>query len=104
MVNYQYFYAGTYVVTVDHQEFVVRYGEIMKMYGTLKVGDKVSGGEKIALVGLMNTGSSMLHLEKYSGKLSGPFSVSSSYPYQRRGDLLNPTNFIHSLSGSYPNS
>ena len=104
VVNYQYFYEGTYVLTIDHHEFVVRYGEIMKMYGSLKVGDKVSGGDKIALVGLMNNGSSMLHLEKYSGKLSGPFSVSSAYPYQRRGDLVNPTSFIRSLTGSYPNS
>ena len=102
IINYQYFYEGTYVVTVDHQEFIIRYGEIKKMYSDLKVGSAVQAGQKIALVGLLAESlSSMLHLEKYSGKLTGPFWVEYG-PYQRRADLIDPTQFIKSLEGAWP--
>lgn len=100
VVNYQYFYEGSYVVTLDHQRFVVRYAEVKKMYGSLRVGDTVQSGQKIGLVAMLLSGSSMLHLEKYTGKLSGPFYVPSSYPYHRRKDLVNPTTFVHSLENS----
>lgn len=100
VVNFQYFYEGSYVVTVDHQRFVVRYAEVKKMYGSLRVGDAVQSGQKIGLVAMLLSGSSMLHLEKYTGKLSGPFYVPSSYPYHRRKDLVNPTSFVHSLENS----
>lgn len=103
ILNFAYFYEGTYVITVDHKDFVIRYGEVKKMYGNLDVSHKVKGGQKVGVVGYLWSGSSMLHLEKYTGKLVGPFLVTSAYPYQRRRDLVDPTRFIRSLEGAWPN-
>ena len=103
ILNFAYFYEGTYVITVDHKNFVIRYGEVKKMYGNLDVNHKVKGGQKVGVVGYLWSGSSMLHLEKYTGKLVGPFLVTSAYPYQRRRDLVDPTRFVRSLEGSWPN-
>ena len=105
IIDYDYFYDGTDAVVVHHGEFVVRYGEVRQMYGTLKVGDAVHAGEKIALIAtLYSSGKSMLHFEKFSGKLRGSLTNTSRYPYQRRQDLINPTRFIRSLEGTYPPS
>lgn len=102
IIDYDYFYDGTDAVVVHHDTFIVRYGEVRQMYGNLQVGNTVSAGEKIALVGTFySSGESMLHFEKFSGKLRGPLTHRGKPPYQRRSDLINPTGFIRSLEGSY---
>ena len=102
ILSYAYFNEGTYVITVDHRDFVIRYGEVKKMYGGLKVGESVKSGEKIGIIGALPGSPSMLHLEKYTGQLTGPFWQSSN-PYRRRGDLVDPTSFVESLEGLWPN-
>ena len=100
IVDYYPFYEGTDCVVVIHKDgFVVRYSEIKGMNG-FKIGSKVKKGQKITKVGLLASGSSMLHFEKYSGKLNGPLTVRENWPYQRRGDLQNPTKSL--LAWPYP--
>jgi hypothetical protein len=48
----------------------------------------------IAYVGQLQSGSSMLHFEMYSGAGSGRLTVRSNTPYQRRADLIDPTNHL----------
>ena len=91
------FYSGTDALEVDHGTFIARYGEILPgsvPHGLDQVGATISRGEMIASVGRLNSGSSMLHLELYSGTESGPLTVGSNAPFQRRNDLLNPTDFL----------
>lgn len=104
ILGYYYFYEGSYVIDIDHHQFIIRYGEVSNMTSFLNVGDQVEAGKSIGLVGLLYSGSSMLHLEKYTGKLTGPFYVGTAQPFQRRQDLINPTNFVKSLEGAWPSS
>lgn len=103
IIAYEYFTNGTYAISVDHDRFVIRYGEVRSMWGNLKIGSIVKPGQKIGIVGLHygTKNQSMLHLEKYTGKVTGPLTQSVP-PYQRRRDLVNPTRFIQSLKGHYP--
>jgi len=39
-------------------------------------------------------GMSMLHLELYSGKVTGPLTNPSNKPYLRRSDLIEPTSIL----------
>lgn len=91
-----YFYTGTNALEVNHPGVgVVRYGEIdKKKVVKLKAGDHVRAGDVIAYVGRLDSGSSMLHFELYSGKGKGPLTVRGNPPYQRRSDLVNPTSFM----------
>jgi murein DD-endopeptidase MepM/ murein hydrolase activator NlpD len=86
------FYSGTDALEVTHTSFVVRYGEIQN--AKVKTGDKVKKGQLIAEVG----GLRMLHFEMYQGNVSGPLTVRSRKPYQRRSDLLDPTTYLQSWS------
>jgi murein DD-endopeptidase MepM/ murein hydrolase activator NlpD len=94
-----YFYTGTNALEVSHPGVgTVRYGEI----DTHKVvhlagGSHVKCGQVIAYVGRLDSGSSMLHFELYSGKSSGALTVRGNPPYQRRRDLVNPTSFMDRL-------
>lgn len=93
------FYSGTWALEVDHGTFVARYGEIGA--GSVpaaldKAGAVVSRGERIASVGRLESGSSMLHLELYSGAETGKLTVRGNAPFQRRSDLLDPTAFLDS--------
>lgn len=95
-----YFYLGTNALEVDHGKFgVVRYGEISSAkVKHLGAGHRVKKGEVIAYVGLLDgLGWSMLHFELYKGTRSGPLTVVSNPPYQRRSDLVNPTKFMEHL-------
>jgi murein DD-endopeptidase MepM/ murein hydrolase activator NlpD len=93
-----FFYLGTNALEVDHPGVgVVRYGEIdMHKVVGLKAGDKVKAGDVIAYVGLLSTGSSMLHFELYTGAAKGPLTVRTP-PLQRRSDLKNPTTLMEQL-------
>jgi murein DD-endopeptidase MepM/ murein hydrolase activator NlpD len=94
-----FFYLGTNALEVTHPGVgVVRYGEIdMHKVVHLKAGDKVKMGDVIAYVGLLSTGSSMLHFELYTGKLKGGLTDRGNPPVQRRRDLENPTTFMEQL-------
>ena len=89
------FYSNTYALEVDHAGFLVRYGEIMKdsVPANLdKAGAKIKAGQIIATVGELESGSSMLHFEMYSGTQTG--SLTGKGPFKRRSDLLNCTDFL----------
>jgi len=94
-----YFYSGTNALEVDHPGIgVVRYGEIsISKAVRLKGGDRVKAGEVIAYVGRLESGSSMLHFELYSGKAKGSLTVGQG-PYMRRRDLINPSTLVDELS------
>lgn len=93
------FYSGTDALEVKHTGgFVVRYGEISGLAAGLKRGSKVTRGQLIAYVGQLNSGSSMLHFEMYSGSETGRLTVRSNKPYQRRSDLVDPTSHLDQAS------
>jgi murein DD-endopeptidase MepM/ murein hydrolase activator NlpD len=93
-----FFYLGTNALEVNHPGIgVVRYGEIdMHQVVKFKAGDKVKQGDVIAYVGLLSTGSSMLHFELYDGSAKGPLTVHVP-PFKRRKDLVNPTKLMEQL-------
>lgn len=94
-----FFYEGTNALEVRHPGIgVVRYGEISIVKKVnLKAGDHVKAGDHIAYVGMLDSGSSMLHFELYSGKATGGLTDRSNPPYQRRRDLLNPSSLVDKL-------
>ncbi|MEM7440211.1 MAG: SH3 domain-containing protein [Pseudomonadota bacterium] len=90
-----HFYSGTNALEVDHGHFIVRYGEIMP--GSVpsnfnKKGAFIAAGEIIAKVGRLESGSSMLHFEMFSGSKSG--TLSGTNKFRRRSDLLDCTDFL----------
>ena len=94
------FYDGTNELEINHPGIgVVRYGEVSSSRViTFKEGDPVKAGQLIAYVGFLDTlKKSMLHFELYAGTASGPLTVRSNLPYQRRKDLKNPTDLMDKL-------
>lgn len=101
ILDYYVFYQGTYAVVVEHgkNENIVRYGEVAwedSVANAAAAHHPLLGGRRIAKVGTLYSGASMLHFELYSGSQSGNLST-SQLPYRRRSDLLNPTALIKSL-------
>jgi len=99
--KYKNFYHQTHALVVIHTGgFVVRYGEVSPsgLAPGLKVGSKVKSGQFIAYVGQLSGGSHMLHFELYTGTESGKLTVRSNKPYQRRADLVDPTNYLDNAS------
>jgi murein DD-endopeptidase MepM/ murein hydrolase activator NlpD len=100
IIQKPYEFAGeTFALEIDHSDFIVRYGEIQKeLPPGLGVGKTVKRGQLIAYVGKFVTEEHdikhMLHFEMYSGEESGPLSDKLNPPYQRRGDLMDPTSFL----------
>lgn len=92
------FYLGTQALEIDHGDMVVRYGEISHVAAGIIPGANVKRGQVVAYVGELTFKSgnkmSMLHLEAYKGTLTGPLTVRASKPYQRRGDLFDPTKLL----------
>lgn len=90
-----YFYSNTYALEIKHSDGrVVRYGEITKIVPAgIRVGARVTRGQVIAWVGRLKSGSSMLHLEIYSGAVSGSLTQAGD-KYKRRSDLINPTSIL----------
>ena len=107
------FYEGTYALEVKHAGgFVVRYGEIAALInGKLNTdlakkmkaiqqnqtnGSPVHPGQTIAYMAKVNSGccTSMLHFELYKGTLMGVSLNQPGNKYQRRKDLLNPTEYL----------
>ena len=87
------FYRGTYAIEVQHTNFIARYCEIKKTAQGVRKGSQVQKGQVIAYVGKMYY-SSMLHFEIYRGDATGPLTQRNNPPYQRRSDLLDPTDCL----------
>ena len=89
-----YFYENTYALEVRHAGgFVVRYGEVTGRAGPgVASGRRVSIGQVVGYVGKTSHPKPMLHFEMYSGARTG--SLSGSNKYQRRSDLMNPTQYL----------
>jgi len=90
------FYNGTWSVVVDHDDFVVRYGEVQaSLPAGVAPGQRVTRGQIIAKVGRMqHIVHSMLHFEMFSGDVDGNLTDRSRKPYMRRSDLLDPTPYL----------
>lgn len=89
------FYDVVYALEVKHDSgVVVRYGEIRQSVPRgISAGARVSKGQVIGYVGLMTSGSSMLHFEMYEGTVNGELTTGSG-PYRRRSDLMDPSPFL----------
>lgn len=92
------FLQNTVALEVDHGCFIARYCEMSHAVPTLnRAGAAVKKGETVGFVGQL-TNSSMLHLELYSGSEAGSLTNRNNPPFQRRADLLNPTDFLKAAS------
>ena len=85
-----YFYLGSYSLTVRHRYFVVRYGEIKD---EPVANRNVKRGDTIGHVGNVGQGF-MLHFEMFAGTETGHLTVYNDPPWNRRKDLMNPTPFL----------
>lgn len=86
------FFRGTYALEVQHPQFIARYCEIAARV-EVKVGDIVVEGQVIAYVG-DQPGNDMLHLEFFTGELTGDLSQGSTPPYDRRGDVFDGSEYL----------
>lgn len=96
--NLYYFYQGTYAVEIEHPGgYIARYGEITGRRATgIRPGLEVTKGQRVGFIGRVNSGCCrpMLHFELYAGTMEGDLTDSSESIFQRREDLLDPTNFL----------
>jgi murein DD-endopeptidase MepM/ murein hydrolase activator NlpD len=89
------FYDVVYAIEVQHTSGLFRYGEISHAPEGIKPGATVKAGQVIGFVGkMLSVPASMLHLEMYTGKGSGPLTARDHQPYLRRADLVDPTAFL----------
>lgn len=93
------FYGGTNAIEVDHGTFIARYGEVAKETISVKNQEEVRRGQIIGKVGqLEGLNISMLHLEMYGTTedptVSGKGLTQKTLPFQRRSDLIDPTDSI----------
>jgi murein DD-endopeptidase MepM/ murein hydrolase activator NlpD len=94
-----YFYSGTYAIEIRHGNLLLRYGEIA---GDSYAGGKpVKKGQLIARVGLLKSGSSMLHLEIYTNGASTA-SLSGGGSYKRRSDITDPAPYLNIWKNNIP--
>lgn len=95
--GHYYFYQGVFAVEVKHPNFIARYGEVLGTppKGVLK-GNNVVAGQTVGLIGKVNSGCClpMLHFEMYKGTSRGPLSRYRSPPYDRRPDVMDPTDYV----------
>ena len=98
------FFEGTRALEVRHDAgFVGRYCQIGRDLGTgLRQGDRVTRGQVIAYVGRLRSESPALHFEMYEGTESGELSNRRNGPFQRRADLMNPTDYLTRWECSLP--
>ena len=99
VINVYPFYCKTYAIEVNHGTFIARYGEVdpHKPNIFVKSGQQVKRGDSLGKVGHLvgiKVPSDMLHLELYATtenpKITG-LTQETHAPYQRRGDLFDPT-------------
>lgn len=99
------FYGGTSALEVRHGDGkIARYGEISKIVPAgIGPAAAVTQGQVLAKVGLLDSGSSMLHLELYGGTATGRLTQPGTR-YMRRSDLIDPTPYLDAarLAGQAP--
>lgn len=85
---------STGVLEVRHGDIIVRYGEIRE--GSAVRGPTVRKGQQICVVGRLDSGSSMLHLEIYTNGANtrDPLTIMHRRPYWRRADVTNPSPYL----------
>jgi hypothetical protein len=92
------FYLGTWAIEVDHGTFIACYGEVSPKNIKVKRNDLVKRGDPLGVVGqLQGLSFSMLHLEMYStteSPLTTALTQRTKPPFQRRNDLMDPTDSI----------
>jgi len=112
IIAHREFYLNTNQIIVKHKNFIARYGEVRPngkgIVSDLKVGSKVKKGQHIGYVGKLvfesGTVMHMLHLELYTSAISGStLTVKANKPYQRRSDLINPTEILNKAKNNLPN-
>lgn len=95
-----------YSVIIEHNEYIVRYGEVSKDVAEgIYPGATVSEGQLISTLAKNNKGGAMLHFEMYNKDATGFLSQKNNTTYwyvsdgmyQRRKDLLDPTNYLDTL-------
>ncbi len=95
--GHYYFYQGVFAIEVKHPQFIARYGEVLGSVpkGALK-GQNVVAGQTVGLISKVNSGccTPMLHFELYKGTSRGPLTRYRVPPYDRRPDVIDPTNYI----------
>jgi murein DD-endopeptidase MepM/ murein hydrolase activator NlpD len=92
-----YFYQGVFALEIKHPNFVARYGEILgRQAPGVSKGRVVKGGQEIGKVGTVSSRccAPMLHFEMYKGTTSGALTRYRRPPYDRRSDLMNPTDYL----------
>lgn len=103
------FHGETWAIDIEHGNFIARYGEVGEKTIKVTPGVLVKRGDNLAEVGLLmlrnrTTGKvephtkSMLHLEFFRTTLfptgKNRLTNRNSSPFQRRGDLMDPTGSI----------
>ena len=94
------FYLGTVALEINHGDFTVRYTEMKdKNVAGVHAGAKIKAGQVIGYVGKMDgINETMLHFEMYSGTITGQLTDRQNPPYQRRSDLINPTDYLDKMT------
>ncbi|MER9254543.1 N-acetylmuramoyl-L-alanine amidase [Mesorhizobium sp. M0598] len=97
IVNFYHFYQNTYALLIQHDGYVVNYGEVapnsLASLG-LRVGDRVSAGQRIGTVGRLN----MLHFETYASGTTRNYSWPKANPRPSR--LRNPSQLLLDVAAS----
>lgn len=97
IVNFYHFYQNTYALLVQHDGYVINYGEVapnsLSALG-LRIGDRVNAGQRIGTIGRLN----MLHFETYSSGTTKNYSWPKANP--RPGRLRNPSQLLLNLAAS----
>jgi murein DD-endopeptidase MepM/ murein hydrolase activator NlpD len=96
-------------IAIQHTSFIVRYCELRAATPGLRRGSRVKEGQVIGSVGQL-TRSAMLHFEMYKGDGVGEFTdrANRMYTYvpagnyQRRSDLLDPTESLNRWRANVP--
>ena len=102
-----YFYQGTYALELKHNDgTVVRYGEMTGQRPPgFDINRPVQIGQTIGYIGKVSSNccDPMLHFEQYQGTRSGPLTQPRANRFQRRADLIDPTqNLLHWESRTFP--
>jgi len=91
------FYGDAKYISVDHGNFICRYGELQGYgerpisLGWVKAGDIVGYVKKTLRANKTSYNRPMLHLELYSKLATGKLTNRDNKPTQRRADLVDPT-------------
>ena len=94
------YYQHTVSIEIRHANgAIARYCELGS--ACVQVGDAVTEGQVIGKVGSLKLEGlpSMLHFELFAGLAKGNLTNLAAPPFMRRGDLLNPTEYLDRARG-----